>query len=862
KLTGPDPYIGLPPCDVPGPVVMVLRLRSDAGGGAALYYGVDGQGIDGKNVVTFGVAGDGAWHDVEVRLGTPGQRLTSLRFDPPGESGQVDLASVLLRRAPDGTRPKPARGELVLHAQPERLAIEFRLDPVEGRPAPKTLVLDLGADVAPAGPLLGLLGDMALTAPAGTTLGRRIEAPLSGARPGAFVVLRPTGGKPAASVMADDLHPLADQAVEVTDGHWLGYDPIAGLYRAEVDRNGGAFGFDPAFHNPTRRMNAGLSLRNDAQPRTMVVKLQTGSGNLEAAALTDAHGFILPTSPFVAKNFAGEREEPDDSAFGDVYFPVTLAAGEAKSCRVQPLTANWGIWPLKQVSSIRFFLIYWHCSTGPSETTCWSMDTMDTKGAVFEIPDFRPMSGPFWAGQPQHDCQHWPGWLQYNATRGKLVYERTTFDSIAPSLARFTMDFHTSDNTARAKVTAYEVPQRDEMRTMVRLRYDWVAPCVIEGDARRNFRWLNMSHFRGRNAQLLWTGPDGTTQRRDVPAKDDMVLLGQLMAAAAPFMSSEGPDSKYGVLTLVQRFSARLGGKTYDRPALSAAFDAKDASTWLTVPAETLRIEAGDWLEADVMLMPHGEASPPGFKAERERGRFGLKPVRLTVRAGAKVADYPPQVRAADDVAAFRLEGGHGDLPLIVDGLSGWKLPLLWTNGVWQDHQVHGGDGYQVQPDGQGGYRATFVAPHRDGQTADYLVTRATCTGDIAQARDRNGRLELIAAQPGRWQLKAPAPFGPGVNHWRPGALVLAFEGDGPSVRQVPLDITAPGPMDVTVEAWSSSRVALTASAPGELTIGGLRTGAAYRVTVGAATDTRLAAGGSLRIKLPTAAAVEVRPAT
>ncbi|MBI5830929.1 MAG: hypothetical protein HZB16_01285, partial [Armatimonadetes bacterium] len=47
KLTGPDPYIGLPPCDVPGPVVMVLRLRSDAGGGAALYYGVDGQGIDG-----------------------------------------------------------------------------------------------------------------------------------------------------------------------------------------------------------------------------------------------------------------------------------------------------------------------------------------------------------------------------------------------------------------------------------------------------------------------------------------------------------------------------------------------------------------------------------------------------------------------------------------------------------------------------------------------------------------------------------------------------------------------------------------------------------------------------------------------
>ncbi len=865
-LTGDDPYVGLPPCDLPAPVHLTLRVRSNVGGDGAIYYGVDRRGITGQQVVTFPVSGDGAWHEYEVTVGNAGQRLTALRFDPPGESGVVDVAWIKLSRPLDtGVRPRPARGELVLHAQPDRLAIELRVEPVAERPAPANVVFDFGRELAGVTtvdnrPLAMLDGAALLGSPGAKVAGGQLTAPVGGARPGAWLVLRPSEAAGPAQTMADDLHPLPASAVSLVDGHWLGYDPASGLYRAELEHEAAAFGFDPAFHNPTRRMSLRLDWRNDAQPRRLLVKVLAGNGNLEAATLTDAHGFMLPTPAFVAKNFAGEMEEPDDTAYGDVYFPVSLAPGETKGCTVHPLTANWGLWPLKQVSSIRFFLIYWHCSTGPSETTCWSIDHMATKGAVFHIPDFRPMSGPFWSGQPQHDCQHWPGWLQYNGARGKLCYERTTFDSIAPSLARFTNHYHTSDDTATARVTAWEAPQRDELRTMVRLRYDWTRPCVIEGDARRNFRWLNLSHFRGRNAQLLWTGPDGQTQRREVPPKTDFVLLGEALSAASPFMSSEGPGDKYGVLTLVQRFAARLGGRSYDRPAVSAAFDAQDASTWLTVATESLRLEPGDWLEADVLLMPHGEPSPSGFKAERERRRFGLQPVKLTVKTGTKLADYPPQVRADDDVAALHLSGGHGDLPLLIDGLSGWKLPLLWTNGIWQDHQVHGGDGYQVQPDGNGGYRATFVLPHRDGQSYDLLVTRAECSGDIARARDRNGRLELTAATPGHWRLKAPAPFGPGTNRARPGQPVLEFAGDGATVRQLPLSIRAGVPVSVTVTEWAPARIALRATAPTELTIGGLRGGGRYRLSLDGRAETRDARGGSLMVKLAAAASVEVTP--
>ncbi|MCC6731471.1 MAG: hypothetical protein IT208_19265 [Chthonomonadales bacterium] len=870
QLTGEDPYLALPPVEVTGPVRVVLRLRTRSGGGAALYWASGSDpGIDGGKVVTFPVPGDGEWHDVEVSLNDPGS-ITQVRFDPPGESGTVDIASVSLLRASADSRPVPLRGELVFHAQPDRLGIEVRVDPVEGKSAPGTALLTLAGTPHPAdgarGRALASLerdgaGVVLLGSPGASLSGATLTLPLRGTRPSAFVAMRAATDAPPAERMADDMHPLPDGAVTLDGGHWQGYDPAAGFYVADAESNAGAFGFEPAFQNPTRRIRVGTSVRNDGRARHLLVKVMTGVGNLEAGVLTDPYGFMLPTPAFVCKNFAGELEEPDDTAFGDIYFPVSLAPNEQTRFAVEPLTHGWGIWPLKQISSIRFFLIYWHCSTGASESTCWSMDWMSTKGAVFDMPDFRPMSGPFWPGQPQHDCQHWPGWLQYNGARGRLCYERTVFDSIAPSLARFTMLYHTADGSARARVTAWEAPQRDEMRTMVRLRYDWDKPCSIEGDARRNFRWLNMSHFRGRNALLLWSGPDDATVQRAVPPQADFVGLGEPMSARAPFMASEGPSDRYGVVTLVRSFRARLGGREYDRPVLSWAFDAEDASTWLTVAAERLELQPGDYLEADVMLMPHGEPAPPGFKAERERRRSGLEPAKVTVTTGTRVADDPPQVRAEDDVAAFHVEGGHGDLPLVVDGLRGWKAPLLWTNGVWQDHQAHGGDGYQVQPDGRGGYRVTFVAPYREGQAFDYLVTRASCTGDIARVRDRNGRVELTSARPGRWELKAPAPFGPGTNHAVAGQSVIGFQGTGRSVRQLPLRINViEGAVDVAVDTWKSARIALRTSGAVRLTIGGLRRGGRYRVTVAGQARDDVAADGSLGVDAPDAGPVTVAP--
>ncbi len=861
-LTGDDPYLQSPPINVPGPVVVALRLRQTSGGGAAFYWTDTGNpDYGGDRLRTFAVRADGEWHEYAVRLEPTGS-LTRLRFDPPGSAGVVDLAWVRVLSAPDEqTRPPaPVRGEVVFHAHADRLHVEFRTDPVEGRPRPRTAVWKLdapGARVLRAGPRpIVVIGQAAILGDEGSDFDPAAglwRAPLQGDRPGALWVIRPLeqGADPAAA-FAPELDPLPSSAVSLTDGHWHGYDPASGLYVVENLGRPAALSFEDAYKDPPRRLTTGFAFRNTDRPHTILVKGLSHVGCLEAAVLTDAYGFLLPVPVQVAKNFAGELEEPDDAGFGNAFFPLRLDAGEQHELQIHYLVQNWGIHPLKQVSSIRFFHIYWHLSTGASETTCFSHDWMRTADVIFRIPDFRPLSGPFWTGQPQHDCQQWPGFLQYNGTEGRLMYDRTTFRSISPCLARFTMSYHTADDTAAARVDVMEIPQRDEMRTFLRLRYDWTKPCEVRGDARLSFRWLNMWE-KHRPAEILWTGPDGGTLSRPVEGTQPL-LLGEPLGIEAPFVAAHGQGDNYHSVVLVTGFQARLGGRDLNQVAASAAFGDRDGSYWLTVPWETLTLQPGDFLEAEVMLLPHGEPTIPTLKPERERQWYGLQGPRITACSiGTKRQDFPAVIAAQDEVAAFSLEGGQDNLPVIVEGFREPGVPILWREGLWQDYQVHGGEGYQVEPDGRGGYRFTFVVPHRFGQKQELLVTRAGCTTGISRVFDRNGRVALQVPREGRFTLKAPAPFGPGRNVLQPDSGVVTFEGTATEVRELPLSVAdAQGAVTLDVEAFDPAAVRLrTSGGPLTLRIGGLGTGATYRVVVAGREETRRADGGGLEIKVP-----------
>lgn len=867
---GNDPYFQGPPVDCTGPLAINMRLRAAGGGHVVVYWATEAKGYCAEQHTRLRVQDREDWQDVRLVLSTR-EKLTRIRLDPPGQQGWLELDSVRIDPLDASLHDiKPVRGEIVFHTFADRLNVEFRLETGDRGSVPATAEWTTGLRGGNEYPLGNrracVLPDaddraVAVLGATGADFGAedgRWTTPLSGARPGTWWVMRVgSGGAPVEQLFRDELHPLPAGNVSVAQGHWLGYDPSSGLYLMESAMHGGGYGFNAAFDNPHRRMSVPVSVRAGGVPRRMVVKCASKTGILPATVLADRNGFMLPTPVLSCKNFAGEREEPDDSAFGDAFFPLALGANEERQFQVLHLFQSWGDHLVKQVSSIRFFQVYWHLSTGVSETTCFTIPSMLLNGEYVRIPDYRPYSGPFWVGQPQHDCLSWPGLLQYRSEgeRVHLLYDRTVFRSITPNLSRFTMRFATSDGAARATVTAMEIPQRDETRTFLRLRYDWDRSVRIDGDARRSFRWLNVNDKKLPEL-LLWTDVSGTTQTKSASSEGDL-LLGEVLARECPVVGSHGmPGSQgcreYHSFVLVRSFRARLGGEPCIEAAASATYGRKTGNYWLTCSTEDLTLVPGDFVEAELMLMPHAEPVEPSLRPERERTRFGLEPPMIdAVTIGRKVADFPATVEAEDEVAQFRISGGHNALPVVAKGFRHWGVPMLWEGTLWRDQQTHGGDGYQVDPDGDGRYRFTFVVPLRHGMTPMLTVTRAQCTAGIKAVRDVNGYPQIEAEAEGAFSLRAPVLFAPGENTIENGSPIIEFAGRGRSVRAVPVSVT---PRDreaiVSVRSFEDGEASLEVRGAAVLCFEQLAVGGTYVVGVDGGAGERVAADGRIQLDL------------
>ena len=758
--------------------------------------------------------------------------------------------------APAGTPPQ--RVHLVFHAHPDRVHLEFRAEPASGQAAPARLgwVFDtasaLRIEQAGKRAALAFAGSAAVLAPpdGAFALNARDAKTLAFAPAAApWFVLRPASPRtpPAApaelsTLFREELAPLAASAFGAdTHGVWSGYDPASGLYLLDLLSNRPAFSFDAAHKIPSRRIESAITSPASTNARTLTVLARTGLGNLEAGVLADSHGFPRAVPAFVAKNFAGEKEEPDDTAYGDIVFPLALGPGEPREHRVLALFQTWGDHMLKQVSSIRFFNIYWHLSTGLSETTCFTHAWMFIRGGLVSIPDFRPYSGPFIMGQPQHECYSWPGFLNYETAAGPVrpLYERTDFHSIAPNLSRFTMRFRTSDDAARLGVEILEIPQTDEMRTFIRLRYDWDKPVALTGDTRRTFRWLQ-TYEKNLPRELIWLPAEGPGRTLAVPktpaAEAPPLLLAEPLSLAAPYAGTHEQKQDYSSLMLITRLTGRLGGQPVERAFLTAEFDATKGLYAFVAEQSDLKIEAGDWLEADVLLMPHAEINPPLFKATREREYwFDRAPHITSVSVGTKRADFPATMRADNDVARFTVTGGLDTLPLIAEGFSAPGVPLLWKGTLWQDQQLHGGDGNQVDRDpADGTYRFTFVYPIRRTEAHDFTVSLLKVSGaDVASLHDDNGLPVARFTAKGDYSVTAPVFFQGGENRVTAASDLVRASGRTTELRAVPVSfVPAAGEAVVRIAAASEARVDLTIEgAAGRLNIGHRVPGRRYAVT-------------------------------
>jgi hypothetical protein len=626
----------------------------------------------------------------------------------------------------------------------------------------------------------------------------------------------------------NEVNPLVDKHfTPISGGVFEGYDRVRGHYVIRTTPGLSTYSFESAWVSPNEYLAVNFRVKNDSISRRIYIKHYTCNlGGLEAGVVADKHGFPLPIPVQVCKNFAGEGEEPDDTAFGESYFPLSLQPNQSLDLRSYHLLMNWGNHPLKQVSSIRFFEHYYHLSTGVTETTCYVPFTKFAyPSAGYTIADFRGMSGITWLGQPQHHHVALIGFLQYyDGEWHYLRYLNTHFDYISPNLAKFSMNYVSDDNKVKATVQVMEIPQTDETRSFVRLRYEVIEPVRIQGDPRRNLRFLLANTDITRNDYQKVAYLDADNKVAEVPLRydDSWLLEGVPLGTEHPFICMYASD-KGNNSFIVRRYEGRINGKPLERLGISAiGYTNHVAEQFLTIPSIENNLLPGDYIDVDVILMPYGFDWDDWRRPNRERTYYGFVGPKARAIHGEKLGDFPAEVKAADGYAEFEISGGHDYLPLIVKGMPHYNAPMLWEyTGHWNfiNQQVRGNDWYQVVV-GDEGFDFVFLVKQRNGMAHRYLVTQAWSESGIRSVESNNGEVIVTSEKIGRIEILSPRLFSKLKNYVKAGESVIRSVGVAQKVVTVPIMVVPEGgAVTVTVDGSSEEGYVMALEGQGKVSV-------------------------------------------
>ncbi len=525
-------------------------------------------------------------------------------------------------------------------------------------------------------------------------------------------------------------HPLTELSVfkRLDGAAYAGYDALRGAYRFDV--NGGDFS-NNYYNNPNQYFTVNAEVTADTYDRSIYVYTHTYSGALECAVITDEDRTLLPIPLEVTKNFTGENEDsmylPGDVSFGEVFLPLTLKAGETKRFTVLNLYQNWGKFPLKQLSSIRFVAPYYHLSTGVTETNCIAPSFVYGKDNWL-LPDFRAMSAPLWDSQPQHTAIGQLFVVRYDTAdnvTANLENDHSDIDSYGPVYADVTMDYLAQDGAIRVSYRHVEMPQTDENRTYYSLRVD-----VLEDVAFKDFKSdFSLFCFNGRHPKfnkLGYLDENNTHQVLDLGIAsskpyDRFFKLGD----EYPFFDYFQPLAADAVnfALIVKDSHVVIDGKEFTGGFLMRdRYDGTLNFGDLTLDLGEITLKAGDCICVDYILLPWGYVD-----SENDRNVLNVRedscvrPYSLTAETGTVIEDaYVPKIRVNEEgTAAFTLSGGDNNGVVRVYGLTSYLRPYVeeLVDGEWVAYTRGTNkefDGYAVYADPDGTYSVAFVVSMTD----------------------------------------------------------------------------------------------------------------------------------------------------
>ena len=507
------------------------------------------------------------------------------------------------------------------------------------------------------------------------------------------------------------------------------YDTIRGLYVFTL--NGSDFNNAYIERNRNKYFGASITVDNDNSDRRIYLNFSAKSECIECGALLDGNGLLAPIPIEVCKNFTYEKEEPvydpTDVPYAETYFPLRLKAGEQLSFTQLQLYMNWGVYPLKQISSIQFHVSYYHLSTGVTESNCIAPYYVYGRDG-WTLPDFRGPSGIMWKTQPQFTAGGHNKFVSFKRGDNAVTraeYTRSFIRAYGPVYADLEYSYKADSGEYEYTLRHMEFPQTDENRTYYTLTLKFLKDLTLE-DVRND---LTLHYFDSRDQKfdkLSYTAADGTVKTVVTDfskANTNTVKLSKDSFWFA-FYGSNNEDCMNEAFVL-KKYDIRLNGKSWDGGfVLRNGYDGIMYNiSELSLDLGKYTFKKGDTIYLEFMLVPWGNTDHDTYvNIERIYEDSVLKPLKVEVASGTLIEEpYLPHVLCADNYAEFTVTGGRNNNAVRVDGFTSLARPvieILQPDGSWAlyDTSVKEYDGYAVQylPDGTYAYSFIFTQPDPD----------------------------------------------------------------------------------------------------------------------------------------------------
>ncbi len=534
------------------------------------------------------------------------------------------------------------------------------------------------------------------------------------------------GGIRKAYAEETELFTEKNVSVEAKDGaRFVGYNRLTGAYEFSIDGQG----FNESYYKqPQKKYFESVKVSGAKDDRIIYLSIKTVFP-LEGAAVADKDEKLLPIPLQVGKNFGHEKEEPiynpSDAKYGETIMPLAVKANEEYEFTVVNAYQKWGNFDLKQLSSIEYFISYYHLSTGVTETNCiapyFSAGAKGGFGVAWVLPDFRGCSGNFWAddntqtGDPQYNSV---GTLcsptgNYGLSMGNYKGSDIAYSGL--TYADLTYSYLSSDGSYAYSMRHVEMPQKDESRTYYTIEFTFLEDTYIDNEA---FSIIGFDGRKGTYQHSAYLDENGNHIELTNPTRKGDAAIYKLNKNGSYFtyygLPSALRDETGNFGCIIKNYSIIADGQKSD-VGLAFLNDFRSNPTFGELNYGSLTLDRsvsfkkGDKISVDVVLLPYGLVGQDNCDNVIKVYNDSVKnAITINASVGTVVADtWIPTVAAQNGVAEFTISGGtYGDgaevnYAVKAQGFDLLTRPKIYekVNGEWipYDYATElGYDGYGV----------------------------------------------------------------------------------------------------------------------------------------------------------------------